>query len=171
MSVEASEVLLRTEEVCVMMNNNNGFRVIAGGLSNEEYAARQLRKEDLAVWGTPDTWDEEIVWHMAYADEDEFARFMEYLAEDDEEEVAPQLYAINNDESYDEEYEDDITYEAEMQELLRKQELEIAELLERQKREMDELCLKCEQEILSMGIVKLLGKSIVRGIKKIFGAK
>ena len=83
---------------------NNKFRVINGGLSNEEYAARQLRKEDLAVWGTPDTWGDEIVWHILYyADEYEVERFLDYLEEDDEEEVAPQLYAVNNDESYDEE--------------------------------------------------------------------
>ena len=164
-----------------MRNNNNGFRVINGGLSNEEYAARQLRKEDLAVWGTPDTWDEEIVWHMAYADEDEFARFMEYLAEDDEEEVAPQLCVVNNDESYDEEYEDDITYleyEAEMQELLRKQELEIAELRIRQEKEMMLLKMQLEEKILATGIAKLLGRFIasklVRAkekIRRVFGAK
>lgn len=161
-----------------MMNNNNGFRVINGGLSNEEYQARQLRKEDLAVWGTPDTWDEEIVWHMAYADEDEFARFMEYLAEDDEEEVAPQLYVVNNDESYDEEYEDDITYEAEMQELLRKQELEIAELRMRQEKEMMLLKMQLEEKVLATGIAKLLGRFIasklVRAkekIRRVFGAK
>lgn len=92
-------------EVCIMMNNNNGFRVINGGLSNEEYAARQLRKEDLEIWGTPDTWDEEIVWHILYyADEYEVERFLDYLEEDDDmsEANAPQLYAVNN-ESYDEE--------------------------------------------------------------------
>lgn len=81
----------------------NNLRVINGGMSNEEYAAREQRKIDLANWGASDTWDEEIVWHMAYADEDEFARFMKYLEEDDEEEVAPQLYAINNDWTYDDE--------------------------------------------------------------------
>ena len=161
-----------------MMNNNNGFRVINGGLSNEEYAARQLRKEDLEVWGTPDTWDEEIVWHMAYADEDELERFMEYLEEDDEEEVAPQLYAVNNDESYDE---DDITYleyEVEMQELLRKQELEIAELRMRQEKEMYLLQLQLEEKVLATGIAKLLGRFIasklVRAkekIRRVFGAK
>lgn len=89
-----------------MMNNNNGFRVINGGLSNEEYAARQLRKEDLAVWGTPDTWDDEIVWHILYyADEYEVERFLDYLEEDDDmsEANAPQLYAVNSDDSYDEE--------------------------------------------------------------------
>lgn len=161
-----------------MMNNNNGFRVINGGLSNEEYAARQLRKEDLEVWGTPDTWDEEIVWHMAYADEDELERFMEYLEEDDEEEVAPQLYAVNSDESYDE---DDITYleyDEEIQELLRKQELEIAELRMRQEKEMYLLQLQLEEKVLATGIAKLLGRFIasklVRAkekIRRVFGAK
>lgn len=83
---------------------NNKFRVINGGLSNEEYAAREQRKIDLAVWGTPDTWDEEIVWHILYyADEYEIKRFLDYLEEDDDEVNAPQLYAVNNDESYDEE--------------------------------------------------------------------
>ena len=86
------------------MNNNNGFRVINGGLSNEEYTARQLRKEDLAVWGDYREWDESIAEHILYyADEYEVERFMEYLAEDDEEEDAPQLYAINNDWTYDDE--------------------------------------------------------------------
>ena len=137
----------------------NNLRVINGGLSNEEYAARQLRKEDLEIWGDYREWDEEIVWHMAYADEDEFARFMEYLAEDDEEEDAPQLYAINNDEDTD-----DITYlenEVEMQELLRKQELEMTELLERQERELEAIRTKQEE---SMGLIR-------RFIKKVFGAK
>ena len=143
-----------------MRNNNNGLRVIAGGLSNEEYAARRQRKIDLANWGTPDTWDEETLTDIVcYASDAELKRFLAYIGED-EEEVAPQLYAVNNDKSYDEE----------LEEIDRKYEQEIAELLERHKREMDELCLKREQEILSMGIVKLLGKSIVRGIKKIFGA-
>lgn len=84
----------------------NNLRVINGGMSNEEYAARKQRKIDLAVWGTPDTWDEEIVWHILYyADEYEVERFLDYLEEDDDmsEVNAPQLYAVNNDESYDEE--------------------------------------------------------------------
>ena len=162
-----------------MRNNNNGLRVINGGLSNEEYQARQLRKEDLAVWGTPDTWDEEIVWHILYyADEYEVERFLDYLEEDDEEEVAPQLCVVNSDESYDEEYEDDITYEAEMQELLRKQELEIAELRMRQEKEMMLLQLQLEEKVLATGIAKLLGRFIasklVRAkekIRRVFGAK
>lgn len=87
-----------------MMNNNNGFRIINGGLSNEEYQARQLKKEDLEIWGDYREWDESIAEHILYyADDYEVERFMEYLEEDDEEEVAPQLYAVNNDESYDEE--------------------------------------------------------------------
>lgn len=84
-----------------MRNNNNGLQVINGGISNEEYAAKKQRKQDMAVWGTPDTWDEEIVWHMAYADDYELERFLDYLEEDDEEEVAPQLYAINSDDDVD----------------------------------------------------------------------
>lgn len=161
-----------------MRNNNNGLQVINGGISNEEYAAKKQRKQDMAVWGTPDTWDEEIVWHMAYADDYELERFMKYLEEDDEEEVAPQLYAVNNDESYDEEYEDDITYEAEMQELLRKQELEIAELRMRQEKEMMLLKMQLEEKVLATGIAKLLGRFIasklVRAkekIRRVFGAK
>ena len=162
-----------------MMNNNNGFRVINGGLSNEEYAARQLRKEDLEVWGDYREWDESIAEHILYyADEYEVERFMEYLAEDDEEEVAPQLYAVNSDESYDE---DDITYleyEVEIQELLRKQELEIAELRMRQEKEMYLLQLQLEEKVLATGIAKLLGRFIasklVRAkekIRRVFGAK
>ena len=162
-----------------MRNNNNGFRVINGGLSNEEYAARQLRKEDLEVWGDYREWDESIAEHILYyADDYEIERFMEYLAEDDEEEVAPQLCVVNNDESYDEEYEDDITYEAEMQELLRKQELEIAELRIRQEKEMMLLKMQLEEKILATGIAKLLGRFIasklVRAkekIRRVFGAK
>lgn len=61
----------------------NGLQVIKGGLSNEEYAARKQRKEDLSVWGTPDTWDEEIVWHIANTDDYELERFMKYLEEDE----------------------------------------------------------------------------------------
>lgn len=88
------------------MNNNKGFRVINGGLSNEEYAARQLRKEDLKIWGDYHEWDESIAEHILYyADEYEVERFLDYLEEDDDmsEVNAPQLYAVNNDESYDEE--------------------------------------------------------------------
>lgn len=84
-----------------MRNNNNGLRVIAGGLSNEEYAAREQRKIDLANWGSPDTWDEETLTNIVcYADEDELARFLAYIGED-EEEVAPQLYAVNSDDDVD----------------------------------------------------------------------
>lgn len=81
----------------------NNLRVINGGMSNEEYAARVQRKIDLANWGTPDTWDEEIVWHMAYADDYELERFLDYLEEDDDmsEANAPQLYAVNSDDDID----------------------------------------------------------------------
>ena len=152
-----------------MRNNNKGFKVINGGLSNEEYQARQLRKEDLAVWGDYREWDESIAEHILYyADEYEVERFLDYLEEDDEEEVAPQLYAVNSDESYDEE----------IQELLRKQELEIAELRMRQEKEMMLLKMQLEEKVLATGIAKLLGRFIasklVRAkekIRRVFGAK
>ena len=133
----------------------NNLRVINGGLSNEEYAARKQRKEDLAVWGDYREWDESIAEHILYdADEAEIERFLEYLAEDDED--APQLYTVNND--------DDIAYleyEVEMQELLRKQEQEMTELFERQERELEAIRTKQEE---SMGLIR-------RFIKKVFGAK
>ena len=85
-------------EVIVMRNN---LRVINGGMSNEEYAARRQRKIDLANWGAPDTWDEETLTNIVcYADEDELKRFLAYIGED-EEEVAPQLYAVNSDDDVD----------------------------------------------------------------------
>lgn len=157
-----------------MMNNNKGFRVINGGLSNEEYAAREQRKIDLEIWGDHREWDEEIVWHILYyADEYEVERFLDYLEEDDEEEVAPQLSVINSDE--DIEY---IENEVEIQELLRKQELEIAELRMRQEKEMMLLKMQLEEKVLATGIAKLLGRFIasklVRAkekIRRVFGAK
>ena len=79
----------------------NNLRVINGGMSNEEYAARRQRKIDLANWGAPDTWDEETLTNIVcYADEDELKRFLAYIGED-EEEVAPQLYAVNSDDDVD----------------------------------------------------------------------
>lgn len=157
-----------------MMNNNKGFRVINGGLSNEEYQARQLRKEDLAVWGDYREWDESIAEHILYyADEYEVERFLDYLEEDDDEEVAPQLSVINSDE--DIEY---IENEVEIQELLRKQELEIAELRMRQEKEMMLLKMQLEEKVLATGIAKLLGRFIasklVRAkerIRRVFGTK
>lgn len=99
-----------------MRNNNNGLRVVNGGLSNEEYQARQLRKEDLEIWGDYREWDESIVEHILYyADDYEVERFMEYLEEDEMSEAnGPQLYAVNSDESYDEEIigDDDIIAES-----------------------------------------------------------
>lgn len=61
------------------------FTVIKGGLSNEEYAVRKLRKEDLKVWGSPDTWDEDMVFHMMSTDEYELERFIQYLEADTDE--------------------------------------------------------------------------------------
>lgn len=153
-----------------MMNNNKGFRVINGGLSNEEYAARQLRKQDLAVWGNYHNWDESIAEHILYyADEYEVERFLDYLEEDDDmsEANAPQLYAVNNDESCD----DDITYleyEVEKQEIIassKREEERIAELM----KEVEELREEVAEFMKRHRDNSLLGK-VKRLVKKVFGA-
>lgn len=151
-----------------MMNNNKGFRVINGGLSNEEYAARQLRKEDLEIWGDYREWDESIAEHILYyADEYEVERFLDYLEEDDDEVNAPQLYAVNNDESCD----DDITYleyEVEKQEIIassKREEERIAELM----KEVEELKEEVAEFMKRHRDNSLLGK-VKRLVKKVFGA-